>query len=58
MSRILRSDCRCCSGTGIVEAYTGDMRPCSRCRVDDFHAWYTALLAERRAPKSAEEASS
>lgn len=40
-----RRSCRCCSGTGTVEAHTGDMRPCSRCRVDAFHAWYIALVS-------------
>lgn len=51
-----RSDCRCCSGSGVVEAYTGEMRPCSRCRWADFHEWYRAMVARWREERDAERA--
>lgn len=47
-----RRDCGCCHGTGLVEAHTGDMRPCSRCRVEDFHTWYDDLVKTTAARKA------
>lgn len=32
--------CGCCDGVGLVEAITGEARPCSRCRSTAFHEWY------------------
>lgn len=31
--------CHCCDDSGIVTAITGEDRPCSRCRTNEFHAW-------------------
>lgn len=51
-------NCTCCSGTGLVQAHTGDMRPCSRCRVEDFHNWYRDLRAATVAAKAEKAAAS
>ncbi len=32
--------CGACGGNGNVLAATGGVRPCSRCRADDFSRWY------------------
>lgn len=43
--------CACCAGRGVVTAYTGDLRPCSRCQADSCRAWFDArrLLAHHQA---------
>lgn len=40
MTHNSRVNCRCCEGRGVVAAATGEMRPCSRCRVDDCGRWF------------------
>jgi hypothetical protein len=37
-----RPKCSCCQDSGTVPDITGAPRPCSRCRADDFIAWYRA----------------
>lgn len=39
------SRCTCCGDTGTVPDITGDPRPCSACRLEDFRAWYRARFA-------------
>ena len=42
-----RAPCACCDGTGRVEAGDGSIRPCSRCRNEEFGRW-----AGARRPKA------
>lgn len=39
--RMIRK-CQCCDGTGEVRDIDDRPRPCSRCRVEEFHAWADA----------------
>lgn len=43
-------ECPCCHGRGQVQALrpTDGLRPCSRCRVEDFHNWYSRAVAAEK----------
>ena len=45
----MSGQCNCCGGRGSVLDILGEPRPCSRCRVDDFHRWYEARAQAEQA---------
>jgi len=51
-----RPVCACCKGRRVVPAIDGGLRPCSRCRADDFSRWARVELEAARDVRAAEEA--
>jgi hypothetical protein len=43
-------NCAACGGRGAQPAILGGMRPCSRCRYDEFQRWYDAQPGLSAAP--------
>ena len=43
----MKSICRCCNGRRVVLTVNGEVRPCSRCSIEQFEAWL-----RDRAPRS------
>lgn len=44
--------CYACHGRGTVLSASGAPRPCSRCRVNQFHEWSAASRAEAAASRA------
>jgi len=40
--------CHCCGGKGVVQTATGELRPCSRCRDEEFLEWSRNRALERK----------
>lgn len=48
-------NCLCCEGRGVVEAASGEMRPCSRCRADENARWFHERRPEPARTKALRE---